>query len=35
MPCLPGARFHAARNYGTLPAGLIDQADAEETAGLK
>jgi hypothetical protein len=35
MPCLPGARFHGARNYGTPPAGLIDQADAKETAGLK
>jgi hypothetical protein len=23
------------RNYGTPPAGLIDQADAKETAGLK
>jgi hypothetical protein len=35
MPCLPGARFHAAHNCGTPLAGLIDQADAEETAALK
>jgi hypothetical protein len=34
-PCLPGARFHAAGNCGMPPAGLIDQADAEETAELK
>jgi hypothetical protein len=35
MPCLLGARFHAARNYGTPSTDLIDQADARETAGLK
>jgi len=35
MPRLSGARFHAAWNDGMPPAGLIDQADAEETAGLK
>jgi hypothetical protein len=31
MPCLAGARFHA----GNATGGPIDQADAEETAGLK
>jgi hypothetical protein len=35
MPCLAGARFHAACNYGNATGGPIDQADAEETAGLK